>query len=587
MRRERIFLSLILFLIITVASSCAGGGDPLTGDLDQPELVPVVNLNTAGVSFDGMNSTVDGAWVTVPPGSSHIVEFNPPAQFASSEFNIKCSSGTWQVVGEAPSQVLVSADRMFEWLAPETSCDIQIIFTPSGSESELQMGIMVVVTPTWHMVPPEPAPIDRIATFTDPATGISTEAAAGELLVKLTPSAPLTSIYNLRSAQDTNLMERVSERQPLFRLRYSENTDLESLINEISRNPNVETVEPNFLAYPVAIPTDPDYYKKHEFPNMDAPLAWDIETGSPDVVVAVIDTGADRNHPDLGANVLPGADFITGGDGDGSETPGDGIDNNQDGMVDQNVGHGTHCAGIIASLANNGEGACGIAYDTKILPLRIFPTNGDTGATFSSIIQAVEYATNEPDVKVISMSIGTTYESALLQSAINDAWAAGKVIVAAACNSNTDNLHYPAAHNNVLSVAAINKSGEKASFSNYGTWVDVSAYGTGIYSTYFDDTYAYMSGTSMACPLVAGCVALLFSYDSNLSNDQAVDAISAFVDDVYELNPSYEGQLGSGMVNPYLALVGLDNSQPGDIGDADGGGDESGSGMELGPSTDF
>jgi subtilisin family serine protease len=183
------------------------------------------------------------------------------------------------------------------------------------------------------------------------------------------------------------------------------------------------------------------------------------------------------------------------------------------------------------------------------------------------------------------MSIATSYESSLLQSAINEAWAAGKVIVAAAANSNTDTRYYPAAHNHVVSVAAINKSGTKASFSNYGDWVDVSAYGTGIYSSYFDDTYAYMSGTSMACPLVSGCFALLFAYDPTLTNELAVDVITTFASDVYTENPDYLGQLGSGIVNPYMALNGLAHSQPGDLDEADSDGSPSDIGLEPGPRT--
>ncbi|MFH1676388.1 MAG: S8 family serine peptidase, partial [bacterium] len=255
----------------------------------------------------------------------------------------------------------------------------------------------------------------------------------------------------------------------------------------------------------------------------------------------------------------------------------------QDGMVDQNVGHGSHVAGIIAAQAFNGEGACGIAYNTKILPLRIFPTNGDTGATFSSIIDAVEYATDAEKVKVISMSIGTTYESSLLQAAIDGAWKAGKVLVAAAANSNTNEKYYPAAHNHVIGVAALKKTGEKASFSNYGDWVDISAYGTGIYSTVYDDGYAYMSGTSMACPLVSGCCALLFAYDPNLTNEQCVEMITFYSDDVYELNPDFVGLLGSGVVNPGLALEGLSHSQPGDPDDAESDGTYSDNGWTFGP----
>jgi subtilisin family serine protease len=183
------------------------------------------------------------------------------------------------------------------------------------------------------------------------------------------------------------------------------------------------------------------------------------------------------------------------------------------------------------------------------------------------------------------MSIGTTYESSLLQAAINDAWDAGKVLVAAAANSNTSDKYYPAAHEHVVAVAALNKTGEKAGFSNYGDWVDISAYGTGIYSTCFDDVYVYMSGTSMACPLVSGCCALMFAFDSTLTNDRCVEVLISYVDDVYETNPAYLGQLGTGCVNPFKALEGLAHSRPGDINDGESDGTYSGNQLVLGPET--
>jgi len=447
------------------------------------------------------------------------------------------------------------------------------------------LGLMLNVPDEYYMSMDPPAPYEGVATYSHPVTGEIVQAATGELLVKLAADQSLTEILSLRATQDYSILERLNGRDPVFRLKFDRSTDLESAWRDLARDPRVEVVEPNIIVDLALVPDDPDYEKKHEFPKIDAPSAWDMATGSRDVLVAVVDTGVDRDHPDLAENVVPGADFILGGDGLGGETPGDGVDNNQDGVIDQNVGHGTHVAGIIASQAFNGRGACGIAFNVRILPLRIFPTNGDTGATFSSIIEAVNYAAAEESVRIISMSIGTTYYSSLLQAAIDDAWTAGKVLVAAAANADSSSKYYPGAHNHVIAVAALNKSGVKASFSNYGDWVDISAYGTGIYSTYFNDTYAYMSGTSMACPLVSGCVALLFSYQPDLTNDLAVSIITSFTRDVYTDNPDYVGQLGSGIVNPDLALDGLEHSRPGDMNDADSDGSFSDVGIKPGPIT--
>jgi len=567
-------------------SACGGGNNPVTGDIHDDSIENhVLGVNTPGVSLDCYDISSD--WdITVSSGGSHVVTYEPSADMSDSCYEAICSSGSWVIDGVNVGTRLVTYDRSIEWVAPLNECEVQFLFNSSESSSgNDQLGIVVDVSDDWYQAQRPPVAYEREAIVQNPITGETAMVASGELLVRMDRGAGLADVLSLSTSGTYKIIERVSESQPVYRIRLDNPEELASVWLDLESDPSVGTVEPNYLAYPTFIPEDPDYGKKHEFPNIDAPLAWDITLGSADVWVAVIDTGVDRNHPEFTGSIVSGADFITGGDGLGGETPGDGVDNNQDGIVDQNVGHGTHCAGIIAAHMNNGEGACGIASGTKILPLRIFPTNGDTGATFSSIIQAVEYATEIDEIRVLSMSIATSYESSLLQSAINEAWNAGKVIVAAAANSNTDIKYYPAAHNHVVAVAAINKSGTKASFSNFGDWVDISAYGTGIYSTYFDDTYAYMSGTSMACPLVSGCFALLFAADPTLSNELAVDVLTTFTSDVYTDNPDYIGELGSGMVNPYLALNGLTHSQPGDLDDADSDGSQSDIGLEPGPST--
>lgn len=444
--------------------------------------------------------------------------------------------------------------------------------------SHLENDELAGLNPFDEIIPP-----GREVTFTHPVLGVEVTAAEGELLVKLKDGEPLTEMKNLRKKMDYTILGRLAMSGAVYRIKFDPDVNIAEAWAELLNDPRIEVVEPNYFAYPALVPNDPFYSEKFELPKINAPQAWDMTSGSIDVWVAVIDTGADRNHPDLANNIVPGKDFITGGDGLGGETPGDGIDNNNDGAVDQNVGHGTHVSGIICEEAFNNVGACGVAYNVKVIPLRIFPTNGDTGATFSSIIDAIGYANQQPKVRVINMSIGTTYQSTLLQNAINEAWSKGKVIVAAACNSNTSDKYYPAAHDNVVAVAALNKSGQKASFSNYGSWVDISAYGTGIYSTCFNDTYKYMSGTSMACPLVSGCFALLFSYSKILSNEQAVQILLGNTDDVNTINPDYAGLLGSGIVNPHLALVALYHSQPGEITDGRGRGRKSIFTLELGP----
>lgn len=581
MKFLRITFILSFALLLSTLTAC-GGSDPVNNNMapDMDSDYSNLDLNTGNVGLDGVIIEPGTTTASVIPGSAHLITLALAPEVNDVSFRAICTGGSWVVDGNNVGTEIISSDGLYEWVAPQTEGSVQLVFESINLGIDLEFGIVVIVSynPYEFRVPPD-EPVHEIM-FTDARTGYTAPAVAGELLVKLTDDAPLTGILNLRTAQDYRVLERISRNEPIFRMKMNAGVDLGAAMREIADDPMVEIVEPNYFAYTAILPSDPEYDLKHEFPRIDAELAWDIETGSPDVWVAVIDTGVDRDHPDLDANVVPGMDFISGGDGLGGETPGDGVDNNGDGVPDQNVGHGTHVAGIIAAEANNGIGALGIAYNVTILPLRIFPTNGDTGATFSAIIDAVDYATNVSEVKVISMSIGTTYQSSLLQNAIDGAWARGKVLIAAAANSNTDLPYYPAAHNHVVAVAAINKSGNKASFSNYGGWVDISAYGTGIYATYFDDSYAFLSGTSMATPLVSGCAALLFSANTDLTNEQCVQILTMYTNDVYENNPGYIGELGSGIVNPYLALSGMLNNDPIAVDDANSDGHLTGYGLE-------
>ena len=581
--RWTILVSLIILLLSSI--SC-GGSDPVGGKISPVTgSTPMQRISSDGVLFDGTLYSGKDAKVSVAPDSAHLVMIQPPSG-SPGVFRATCSSGAWRdAAGKDQGTSYTSDQRSFEWHAPSTSCAVQLLFVPVDISS-IQLGMVVNVSNDWARDEAPSRTYDRSLAFVDPSSGQTVQAAAGELLVKLAPSVSLTAMTSLRPENDYQIMERVSNNDPVFRVKLDQGVDLLSAMQSLRKDPRVSVVEPNYIAFPALVPTDPKYGEKFEFPLIDAPQAWDIETGSPDVWVATVDTGADRDHPDLAGNIVPGKDFITGGDGLGGETPGDGIDNNGDGIIDGNVGHGTHVAGIIAAEAFNGVGACGIAFHTSILPLRVFPADGDSGASFSAIIEAVDYAATQPKVKVISMSLGTTYDSSLLQDAINTAWNAGEVIVAAAANSDTNKKYYPAAHDNVVAVAALAKNGVKAGFSNYGDWVDISAYGCGIYSTFFPDTYAYMSGTSMACPLVSGCFALLFAYDPNLTNTQAVTFLTQYSDNVDTLNPNYKGQLGSGIVNPYLALKALGNNEPGQVGDGNSDGKTSDTSLQLGPNTE-
>ena len=312
----------------------------------------------------------------------------------------------------------------------------------------------------------------------------------GEVLVKFKKDK-----VNLQNQQDDYKLasfyrdnkieeEKKIERQNITLIKSGDKTTVE-LINDLKNNASVEFVEPNYIGYLSSTPNDTNYNNLWGLHNtgqtvnstagtsdadMDAPEAWNLNTGSASVTVAVLDSGIATNHPDLSANLVAGYDFI-----DSDSTP-----------EDVNS-HGTHVAGIIGAVGNNSTGVSGINWNVKIMPLKI---SGEAGTISSSnLITALNYAVAN-GAKIVNMSLGFSSYSAAQYSALSDAQDAGVLVVAAAGNDSTNNdsgTHsYPSDYDldNIISVAATDQNDNLASFSNYGiTSVDVAAPGVNIYST--------------------------------------------------------------------------------------------------------
>ncbi|MFJ5995359.1 S8 family peptidase [Streptomyces sp. NPDC092370] len=329
-------------------------------------------------------------------------------------------------------------------------------------------------------------------------------------------------------------------------------------------DPQVAYVVPDRLNKPTAVtPNDTEYGKQWDLfeatAGMNVPGAWDTTTGT-GVTVAVIDTGYVA-HSDLAANIVGGYDFISDTavsvDGNGRDSnpadPGDWYNDNECGQgiaASTSSWHGTHVAGTIAAATNNGKGVAGVAYGAKISPVRVL---GKCGGYDSDIIDAITWASggtvsgvpaNSNVAKVINMSLGGGGAcSTATQSAINGAVNRGTAVVVAAGNENQNVSNAsPANCNNVITVAATNRAGSRASYSNYGSLVDISAPGgetrtstaNGILSTLNSGTktpstenYASYQGTSMATPHVAGLAALMKSANSALTPAQIESAIKA------------------------------------------------------------
>jgi len=322
----------------------------------------------------------------------------------------------------------------------------------------------------------------------------------------------------------------------------------------MARDPDVEYAEPDRVMLPLFVPNDPMYTQQWDLYDakggMNLPAAWDKSTGA-GINVAVIDTGY-RPHVDLQGQILPGYDFITSAtiaaDGNGRDSdasdPGDNTYAGQCGtgipaQDETSSWHGTHVAGTIAAKANNGVGVAGIAYGAKIVPARVL---GKCGGYTSDIADAIVWASggtvtgvpaNANKARVLNLSLGGSGTcDTTTQNAINSARSRGAVVVVAAGNSNINAANSnPANCAGVIAVAAVGRTGGKASYSNYGSVVDVAApggdSGAGILSTWnagtstpAGDNYGYMMGTSMATPHVAAVAALMLSKNPNLTPDE-------------------------------------------------------------------
>jgi serine protease len=348
-------------------------------------------------------------------------------------------------------------------------------------------------------------------------------------------------------------------------------------------DPAIEYAEPDLLLKPALVPNDALLAQQWAWSDatggVRAPAAWDRSTGA-GIVVAVIDTGV-RAHADLAANLLPGYDFITdtfvsgdnnGRDADASD-PGDAVTAGYCGAgapASNSSWHGTHVAGIVAAVANNASGVAGLAYQAKVLPLRVL---GRCGGYSSDIADAIVWAAggtvsgvpaNPNPARVINLSLGGSGSCGLAtQNAINTARARGAVVVVAAGNDNANaSTATPANCTGVVTVAATGKSGGKASYSNTGANVSLAApggdAGAGILSTLnagstqpgADNYVAYM-GTSMATPVVSATAALVLAAKPALTPDQ----VAALLKSTARAFPAACSGCGTGIVDAGAAVA--------------------------------
>lgn len=396
-----------------------------------------------------------------------------------------------------------------------------------------------------------------------------------ELLVKFRETSKIELI------EGTTLGESYSLVPGLFKLNVGAGLNVDNVLNAYKARPDVEYAQFDFRVQIAATPNDPRYSSQWGLHNVgqtggrsdsdiDAPEAWNTTTGSRSIIVGVIDTGIDYNHPDLAANIWRNTREIAGNgiddDGNGYRDDVRGWDfaNNDADPFDDNA-HGTHVAGIIGAVGNNGVGVSGVAWNVQLMPLKFLTANG-SGST-SAAVMAINYAVAN-GAKILNNSWGGGGFNSALNDAVARARAAGVIFVAAAgneANNNDVNPSYPANINvdNVISVAATDSSDRLASFSNFGaTTVDIAAPGVGILSTTPNNNYSSFSGTSMATPFVAGAAALVWSANPTLTYSQVIGRLYSSVDVVAGLS----GKVATGgRLNVNRALSGttpVDSTAP-------------------------
>ncbi|KYH31974.1 S8 family peptidase [Neomoorella mulderi] len=307
-------------------------------------------------------------------------------------------------------------------------------------------------------------------------------------------------------------------------------------LEELGLHPDVLLIEDDFQVQTVALPAVRMRQREQTIPwgveRIGAPKAWQEAAGEK-VKVAVLDTGIDAGHPDLKANIRGTQNIKFPGwqAGDGN-------------------GHGTHVAGIIAAVDNN-FGVVGVAPRAEIYAVKIFNRRGN--GYISDIIAGLDWALQNK-MQVVNMSFGTTRPSQALEEAVRRCVQAGMVLVAAAGNEGKENsVMYPARCPGVIAVSAIDRKNNLASFSSRGSEVTVAAPGVDILSTYPGGKYRAMSGTSMACPHVAGVAALVLSRDGHISGRQVVKTITSTATRLPGLTPEEQG---SGLVNASFLAAG-------------------------------
>ncbi len=357
----------------------------------------------------------------------------------------------------------------------------------------------------------------------------------GQILVKFRAPTPPLEAASILAQQDLAIGEEIQGLQ-VRRVAVPPGQE-QAMVERLSQDPRVEYAELDYLVYATIIPNDTEYYRQWGPAKIQAPAAWDLTVGDSNVIIAIVDTGVDLNHPDLDDKIVAGWDFV-----------------NEDSYAWDDHGHGTHVAGIAAAETNNGDGVAGISWGALIMPVKVLDQQGD--GYYSDVAEGILWACSQ-GAEIINLSLGGSEPSATLQDAVEEAYDDGCLMVAAAGNGGGYGVDYPGRYPETIAVAATDQSDSRASFSDYGPQIDVAAPGVAVYSTLWFHTYGWKDGTSMAAPHVAGLAALVWSRCPDMTNTEVQDVIESTADDLG--SSGWDIYYGWGRIN---ALSAVEAAQP-------------------------
>ena len=400
-----------------------------------------------------------------------------------------------------------------------------------------------------------PAPVQEVAGVPARVAAVSIDDPSANLVVEVSTGAAFRAVRSIAERFGASV-QFASEETGIMSIGGWAGS--QALLSELSALEGVVSLSSEHKARAMFVPNDPLRSRQWALDMVNAYEAWDITRGNHSVVIAVLDTGIDWTHPDLEANMWSdedgyhGYNFISN-----NRLPMDdninSYDENGVWVPNTYTYHGTHIAGVASAVIDNSVGVSGMAQ-ALLMAVKVMNESGEgTDTTVSSGIRwAVDHGAD-----IVTMSLGVEGMSLTLTNAVNYASSHGVVLVAASGNSGTSTVSYPAAYQNVIAVGAVDETGRRAEFSNYGTGLDLVAPGVQIYSTQAGSSYQYLSGTSTAAPFVAGVIAMMLSVDPYLTPGEISTILNATAQDVSI--PGYDTSTGWGIVDAFRAVAQVSN----------------------------